>query len=468
MTKIIKSLAIVIAIGAIAVGATWSFFSDEEKSTGNTFTAGKIDLKVDSESHYNGMVCRGGQWIDPICNINQVSNWDFEKPIVASGEGWDIYPQSQTDWYVEWMPGQPTSFGGYNRPEQAQLEYHRNVAGSAESGQQYVELDSDWNGHEAGPNGEPASVRIYQDVPTVSGKDYTLSFWFSRRPGADSANTNKMRVTWGGAEVATNITGDATDGVHTNWKQYTYTVHATASTMKLAFEDIGTADSYGTYLDNVSLVTKTCDTAPGEVQTCDGTWDLTDIGAQKFFNFSDIKPGDFGEDTVSLHVYDNDAWGRMIVDVKKDSDGTCVDPEVEVEGIGCVENGTNNGELRKNLDFSVWLDEGVTPGFQGKTDKGEGDNIKQEGEIELISAGPIDLPKETWNIKDAILAAYAANGNAVAPGITADGHMTADVTYYFGLGWKLPKDTGNEAQTDIFEADVTLEVEQYRNNPNPF
>src|SRR6185503_8860515 len=27
-----------------------------------------------------------------------------------------------------------------------------------------------------------------------------------------------------------------------------------------------------------------------------------------FFNFDDVKPGDFGEDTISLHIKNNNAW----------------------------------------------------------------------------------------------------------------------------------------------------------------
>lgn len=46
MNKILKSLAVIAFVAAIAVGATSSFFTDEEKSTGNTFTAGTIDISV--------------------------------------------------------------------------------------------------------------------------------------------------------------------------------------------------------------------------------------------------------------------------------------------------------------------------------------------------------------------------------------------------------------------------------------
>jgi predicted ribosomally synthesized peptide with SipW-like signal peptide len=51
------SIAAVAFVGALVVGATGAFFSDTETSTGNTFTAGAIDLTVDSEQHYNGNIC---------------------------------------------------------------------------------------------------------------------------------------------------------------------------------------------------------------------------------------------------------------------------------------------------------------------------------------------------------------------------------------------------------------------------
>lgn len=50
MKKILKSSAIVLAVAAIAGVATYSYFSDTETSTGNTFTAGVIDIVVDGEN----------------------------------------------------------------------------------------------------------------------------------------------------------------------------------------------------------------------------------------------------------------------------------------------------------------------------------------------------------------------------------------------------------------------------------
>jgi len=55
--KILFSLLTVGVVGAMGIGATVAFFSDTEESVGNTFTAGEIDLTVDSTAHYDGMVC---------------------------------------------------------------------------------------------------------------------------------------------------------------------------------------------------------------------------------------------------------------------------------------------------------------------------------------------------------------------------------------------------------------------------
>ena len=54
-------------------------------------------------------------------------------------------------------------------------------------------------------------------------------------------------------------------------------------------------------------------------------------------------------------------------------------------------------------------------------------------------------------------------------GLAEDGRMVESTTYYFGLAWELPlNETLNDAQTDQYSADMTFQVEQHRNNPNPF
>lgn len=48
MGNILKSLVIVVAVAAVAGGATWSYFSDTAAITGNTFSTGTLDLVIDS------------------------------------------------------------------------------------------------------------------------------------------------------------------------------------------------------------------------------------------------------------------------------------------------------------------------------------------------------------------------------------------------------------------------------------
>src|SRR3989344_5963664 len=55
MKKILLSVTMLLfACGALALGSTGAFFSDIELSSGNTFSAGAIDLKIDNTSYYNG------------------------------------------------------------------------------------------------------------------------------------------------------------------------------------------------------------------------------------------------------------------------------------------------------------------------------------------------------------------------------------------------------------------------------
>ena len=56
--RILIGLSVIAAVAAIVVGATTAYFSDIETSTGNTFTAGSIDLKVDNHCYYNGKECK--------------------------------------------------------------------------------------------------------------------------------------------------------------------------------------------------------------------------------------------------------------------------------------------------------------------------------------------------------------------------------------------------------------------------
>lgn len=237
-----------------------------------------------------------------------------------------------------------------------------------------------------------------------------------------------------------------------------------------------TAGELDLKVDNTCYYNKVADGTPNCPWTTYSSWSESDLvpGVHKFFMFEDVKPSDYGEDTISLHVYHNDAWGRLVISTTatSDSDVTCTEPELEAEP-NCTPTG--DGELREALRFWIWLDQGKTPGFQGRAngDPFEGDNIYQpDYEPMLITEGPIDATGEVWPFSPGLAMAYQTyqcSGTQQPPdrckGLNDDGHMTGSVTYYFGVAWKLPEGTGNEVQSDSFGGDMTLEVTQYRNQP---
>lgn len=230
---------------------------------------------------------------------------------------------------------------------------------------------------------------------------------------------------------------------------------------------------------------------------CDGTWEQTDLGAtNQFFDLTDVKPGDEGENTISLHVLNNDAWGRFSVNNVNDFDNDCSEPEDEVVTEGCTvttPEGTtpDSGELAQSITFDAWLDQGAVAGFQCNNaqavptvgpcaaDPTEGDNI-QNGQLEVLfwDDESVDEASEgPFNLADVLSAGYLLGGCTVVNGNTSydnchglaqDGRIVGSATYYFGLAWNVPDSVGNEAQTDSLTADLAFEVEQHRNNPNPF
>lgn len=210
-----------------------------------------------------------------------------------------------------------------------------------------------------------------------------------------------------------------------------------------------TAGALDLKVDNTCYYNKLADGQPNCPNDKDivTSWEQTDLGpSHKFFWFDDLKPGDFGEDTVSLHV-DNDAWMRMLINIDKNADNGCNEPELEAE-TACKED--DNGELLDKLVFKVWLDQGVTPGFQGPQDLSECDNdLVAEFEPVIISEGTVQNG-ESWAL-DSYQGAYLKGGE----------------TACFGIAWRLPKEVGNEVQTDGVEATMTFNVEQHRNNPTP-
>ncbi len=208
-----------------------------------------------------------------------------------------------------------------------------------------------------------------------------------------------------------------------------------------------------------------------------GNWRMTDLvdGVHKFFSFEDIKPGDWGEDTISLHVFDNDAWGWFTVRGLSDNENDCTEPELEAEP-NCKAD--EDGELDEAVLLTIWLDQGTIPGFQnyeGRIDEFEGDNVWQPEEGQPLESGYIHK-FDPFDLSLVLSGAYNlyCRGNAdpsghnnyeFCHGLAEDGRMVGSTTYYFGVKWELPIETGNNVQTDSFSGDMEFVVVQHRNNP---
>ena len=209
-----------------------------------------------------------------------------------------------------------------------------------------------------------------------------------------------------------------------------------------------------------------------------GTWEATDLGRQKFFNFADVKPGDRGEDTISLHTTGGDGCGEIIFKNIKDIGNDCTEPETQTKDPDCKKKEPGkiekHGELREAMEFSLWLDQGRTPGFQGQNDPGEGDNIYNEKDLLIMDWKNIhkypSVEQIRKHIRLARKAAFAQcqaadpdgdgknTQSGVCAGLPRDGRMLSGTVYYYGFGWRLPAEIGNEVQTDSLVFDMAFSV----------
>ncbi len=445
--KILFSMLAIAISAAVVIGGTTAFFSDTETSTGNTFTAGAIDLKIDHKSIvYNGEECEEDCVEDTTNNL--ILNGSFEVPEVTHNAQWQIFPNGTTglEWTVEWA-GSETTYNGQNRPDPSLVEYHEGVLGSAQDGDQYAELDSDWFGPDNPLNGEPALVKIHQFIPTTPGQKYKLHYYFAPRPNTGDGE-NIMYVNIDGNLVET--IGPVGGGGSIVWTEYTKEFTASNASTKIEFEGGGTNNSLGVFLDNVSVHPINC-TYEINGSVCE-LWSEADLTTQKFFQFEDVKPGDMGKHVISMHVYDNDAYTCMYTENDKDFENGCTEPESVVDNT-CNDLGLGDGELSQYLNVFAWRDDG-------------------DGLYNPLNEQTLAGPNTYENI--------FINGNGLAYADSQNDYiLTATSTEYIGFTWcagtlTVDNQTGdfvcdpismnNITQTDSLVTDVIFYATQVRNN----
>lgn len=167
-----------------------------------------------------------------------ITNGDFET-FQLKGKQWRVLP-SIDGWTTTMGPG---------------IEIQRNTVVKAQSGNQYVELDSHDQLRQGG------NSALTQSVATDIGHHYLLSFYYLPRTNHGN-NDNGLAVYWD--DLATEL--DNFDPVNAifaidnmtrkdmrEWTQYTVKLQATSDLMALSFGGTGLNNTLGAFIDNVSL-----------------------------------------------------------------------------------------------------------------------------------------------------------------------------------------------------------------------
>jgi len=195
-------------------------------------------------------------------------------------------------------------------------------------------------------------------------------------------------------------------------------------------------------------------------------------GAYLFFNFDDIKPGDYGSDAISLHVNNNDSWACVDVTLTSNDDNGITEPE----GVdGDTTDGVGEGELADEMGFWAWADDGDSVFENDETLIPLG----AAGQLELDEAATLALADSTVNLwgDDGALPGDAVRyiGKAFCLG-----DFTSNAVEQDGLGKTASSTNGplergfgyscngasvdNVTQTDSMTMDISFYVEQARHN----
>ncbi|MDD5433732.1 MAG: SipW-dependent-type signal peptide-containing protein [Candidatus Pacebacteria bacterium] len=416
--KLIVSLSIIGVVAALAIGGTIAYFNDTETSTGNIFTAGSLDLKVDHlKQTYNDVNCN-------TCNLTLISD---PTNMVVAKDGSSLAPYPAV--YVG-------SNGGFIHP-----------AWTAQNDPDLLAAGAKWIWES-----DPTRVEdLTNDVTYTFRKTFewygpivSSDLWFA--VGSD----NSVEVWLNGIKVGEN-TGEY------GYRQESMlhilgadvNDHVIQGENVLEFEVKNWALQGSTpYTNPAGLIYKFYISGNCQdnyfKQHC-MLWGEKDLTTETFFNFDDVKPGDRGTNVISLHVYDNPAYACLIVNNKDDQENEILNPETKAGDTTDPE-----GELSKYINVFIWNDfdkDGV---------------YEPTGETEVYSGSLADDPVK-MRIAD----------------ITGGTPLQSTTTAYLGLAWcagtqAVDQQTGvitcdgstmlDDAQSDSLSADLTAYVEQQRNN----
>ena len=155
---------------------------------------------------------------------NLITDGSFESITQASGT-WSTY-NTVPGWLVSQDNFFPSSHG---------LEIRNNIVGTAEDGNNFIELD----GYE--------NDRITTGFATTVGKQYEVSFWYANRPGVAASSEGFVATILSGSLTNASLVGNAATSGWIEEKMF-FTANSPFSIFSIAAT--GTSDGYGTSFDN--------------------------------------------------------------------------------------------------------------------------------------------------------------------------------------------------------------------------
>lgn len=163
-------------------------------------------------------------------------------------------------------------------------------------------------------------------------------------------------------------------------------------------------------------------------------------GSYLFFNFLDLKPGDYGEDTISLHAANN-AWVCTDITLTSNEENGINEPE----GLdGDTTDGLNAGELASKVNFIWWAD--------------DGDNVYENDET-LLPSGPLG----SLEIGQKVTVAFADSESSIWG--DSPSPMPGGETKYVGKAWCFGKLTPDPVDQDGF-GQIGIPGENDSNGPD--
>jgi|GEM_PF-1346487 len=424
---------------AIHNGTTGSFYSvDTSDNTDatqhavvynpadNTYLIAFEDLAGGGDKDFNDLVVAltltsCGQAVSCNAQLNLLDNGGFESPNVTTSQKWDIFASgsSPLDWFAAWTetPANPAF-------EIANVEIQTNgiIAGwVAAEGDQWTELDSDWDGPTGSISGEKGQVTIYQIIPTIPGETYTIDFMFSPRPDQLNAAQNKVEVLANGTVIGS-AGPKAGNGATTDWTAHQASFTATSSQFwtTVAFRDAGTPnDSFGTLIDNA-------------VMTCSLPDDTAKLHATKIVCSDEQYLPNWGAGAADITAQTAQNFLNDVND-GHDTDVCWLEPDWQFEWTTNTLSATNPGDNDLGPAGAPWTTFGPTDG---------------DGTISTnIPAGD-----QVW-VREVLQDGYTVfSGQNTTEDVSAEIYCSTDVLNYDNWDYINPVEEGEEYYCVAFNA----------------